>query len=141
MLVLVLMLIVTHNLDVKKRFFLAVMFGMSIVVTHYGLTYLMMLILIMTAMFLYLLDKDLNKRLSDKIWPKIYRLTAVTTVITGHSQGIKKMAMSRKAKEPSIVEKIELYRTKSSDRIITSAFIILFIFFLFSWYSYTSSST
>jgi uncharacterized membrane protein len=143
MLVLVLMLIVSDQVEITKRSFLSVMFGMSIVVTHYGLTYVMMLILIISAIFLYFLDKNLIQALSRKYWPKIYQLTALTAVLQSfpdHLSGISKYE-SRQESRPSVSERIKLYRPNKKERIITSSFIVLFIFFLFTWYIYTSSSS
>jgi len=144
MLVLVLMLIVNDKLEVTKRSFLAVMFGLSIVVTHYGLSYVIMLILIISAIFLYFLDKNSNQGLSSKFWPKIYKLTAVNALLQSfpnHFFGNNKNNLSKQGRKPSVSEKINLYRSIKKDRILTSSFLVLFIFFLFTWYIFTSSAS
>ncbi|MDP3066320.1 MAG: hypothetical protein Q8N08_06215, partial [Methanobacteriaceae archaeon] len=74
MLVLVLMLIVSDQLELTKRYFLAVVFGMSIIVTHYGLTYVLMIILLISAFLLYVPD---NLKPYYKFWPRINKSAVV----------------------------------------------------------------
>jgi len=116
MLVLVLLLVVSDQLDIRKRSFLSVIFGMSIVITHYGLTYVMLIILIISAIFLYFLDKNLDGTLFSKYRSKIYKLTAINAIL--HSfPGISKNYGSKQESKPSVSERIKLYRSIKNERI------------------------
>ncbi|MGO9387056.1 MAG: hypothetical protein ACLPWD_03305, partial [Methanobacterium sp.] len=86
-LVLLLMVLINDNLNKTKKSFLAVIFGLSIVISHYGLTYLMMIILILSVLILYLIDKNVFKWSSD-ILTKIFQLNTilgVTNFFTEHN--------------------------------------------------------
>ncbi|HEX3012703.1 MAG TPA: DUF2206 domain-containing protein, partial [Methanobacterium sp.] len=121
MLVLVLMIMANEQMDVTKRSVLAIIFGMSIVVAHYGLAYIMMFILSVSMIFLYILDKNpayMFKRYLD-----------------GSKFG--------NSEKREVNTKIKQYRSiiKNSKIIITPPFVALFILFILIWDIYTSNST
>lgn len=121
MLVLVLMIMVSEQMDVIKRSVLAIIFGMSIIVAHYGLAYIMMFILSVSMIFLYIIDKN-----------PIYTFKRY---LAGSKLG--------NNEKHEINTKIKQYRSiiKNSRIIITPPFVALFILFILIWDIYTSNST
>jgi len=121
MLVLVLMIMVNEQMDVTKRSILAIIFGMSIVVAHYGLAYIMMFILLVSIIFLYILDKN-----PGNIFNRYLARSKL-----GNDEG------------HEINTKIKQYRSiiKKSRIILTPPFIALFMLFILIWDIYTSNST
>ena len=121
MLVLVLMIMVSEQMDVTKRSVLAIIFGLSIVVAHYGLAYIMMFILSVSLIFMYVLDKDL--------WGIFNRYLAGSKFGSNEKHQVN--------------TKIKQYRSiiKKSRVIITPPFIALFILFILVWDIYTSNSS
>lgn len=121
MLVLVLMIMADEQMDVIKRSVLAIIFGMSIVVAHYGLAYIMMFILSGSMIFLYILDKN-----------PIY---VFKRYLVGSKFG--------NNEKREVNTKIKQYRSviKNSRIIITPPFVALFILFILIWDIYTSNST
>lgn len=121
MLVLVLMIMADEQMDVTKRSVLAIIFGMSIIVAHYGLAYIMMFILSVSMIFLYILDKN-----------PVY---VFKKYLTGSKFG--------NNEKHEVSTKIKQYRSviKNSRIIITPPFVALFILFILIWDIYTSNST
>jgi uncharacterized membrane protein len=121
MLVLVLMIMVNEQMDVIKRSVLAIIFGMSIVVAHYGLAYIMMFILSVSMIFLYFIDKNPVN---------IFKKYLARGKLVDNEKG-------------EINTKIKRYRSiiGNSRVIITPPFVALFILFILIWDIYTSNST
>ena len=121
MLVLVLMIMVSEQMDAIKRSVLAIIFGMSIIVAHYGLAYIMMFILSVSMIFLYFIDKKPVD---------IFKRYLVRGKLAGNEKG-------------EINTKIKQYRSiiGNSRIIITPPFVALFILFILIWDIYTSNST
>lgn len=117
MLVLVLMIMVNEQMDITKRSILAVIFGLSIVVAHYGLAYIMMFILSVSMLFLYILDKN-----PGNVFMRY---------------------LAKSGKKYEVNTKIKQYRSiiKKSRIIITPPFVALFVLFILIWDIYTSNST
>lgn len=144
MLVLVLLLIVSDQIVVTKKYFLAVLFGMAIIVAHYGLTYILTIILLLSAVYLYLDDNNSIKMIINRYKVKIHKLTAVAIILQPFNHHPQNTSVGHELKDErtsNLSKRIEKYRNYKPDRIITPSFLILFIFFLFSWYIYTSSSS
>lgn len=138
-LVLLLMLLVSDDLDKFKKSLLTVVFGLSIIVSHYGLSYLLMIILIISALTLYILDKNLINR----FFTSFYKLNMINMIFKPIST-LSNSTLNQKFsyKEPTIMEKIEEYQEKKQNHlIITSFFLSLFILFILIWYLYTSNSS
>lgn len=152
MLVLILILIISEGINTTKRSFLAVLFGMSIIVAHYGLSYIFMIILLLGALFMYLFDKNLTSGFF-KYQINFNRLKALTTLLKSIIPSfkgnfrVKVPSVSKRFelsndRELMVIERIEKYQSiRKSKEIITSSFIILFTLFLLIWYIYTSNST
>ena len=143
--VLLLMLLVSVDLDSNKKSLLAVIFGMSIIVSHYGLSYLLMIILVISAVILYILDKNLSKRFFTRLH-RINQLNTIYMIIRPFSKISNSVTNhkfeSHSYKEPTVMEKIEEYQTNKKDRLITTYFFLtLFVLFILIWYFYTSSSS
>jgi uncharacterized membrane protein len=65
-LTLLILLMISKNMDKTKRAFLFIIFGMSLVVSHYGLSYIFMLCLILTWIMLVLAESPrMKKRMSN----------------------------------------------------------------------------
>lgn len=142
MLVLVLMIMINEQLNVTKRSILAIIFGLSIIVAHYGLAYIMMIILLISILTLYILDKNPNK-VFNRFLTKIYQINVVNTVISHFSDHLPETIISGKDMEYVVGTKIKQYRSviKKSRIVLTPPFIALFMLFLLIWYIYTSNST
>jgi uncharacterized membrane protein len=142
MLVLVLMVMVNEQMDVIKRSFLAIIFGMSIIVAHYGLAYIMMVILVISILFLYLMDKNITETFKKQL-AKIYQRNMVNKIVISFSRYLPEIIKPNIDKEYEINTKIKQYRSiiKKSRVIITPSFLALFTLFLLIWYIYTSNST
>lgn len=142
MLVLVLMVMVSDKMNVTKRSFLAIIFGLSIVVAHYGLAYIMMIILILSIIFLYIIDKNPSKALYEYL-AKIYRVNKINVIMTSVFAYLPWSIGLGNSKDYEVNKKIKRYRSiiKKSRVIITPSFIALFMLFLLIWYIYTSNST
>ncbi len=143
-LVLLLMVLINDNSNKTKKSFLAVIFGLSIVVSHYGLTYLMMIILLLSVLILYLINKNVFKW-SSAYLNKIFHLNTilgVTNFFTEHNPGMNPVNIYDESIDSVIAAKIKKYRPVKHDRlIINSYFIALFILFILVWYFYTSHSS
>ncbi|MCK4731402.1 MAG: DUF2206 domain-containing protein [Methanophagales archaeon] len=114
-LVLLILLMVNKDMNKIKRSFLFIVFGISLAVSHYGLSYIYMFGLI-TAWLLLVSSENL----------KMQRLTR-----NFHSKFSRK---NEKLAGNPISLKIE-------DRTISSTFVLLFITFTLTWYMYVSSSS
>lgn len=141
-LVLLLMLLVSTDLDRIKKSLLIVVFGLSIIVSHYGLAYLLMIILIISALFLYIFDKNFINR----FFTHFYKLGMINMIfkplLNLPNSTFNRRFNSISYKEPTVMEKIEKYQTNKKDRLITTSFFLtLFILFILIWYLYTSSSS
>ena len=121
MLVLVLMIMANEQMDVTKRSVLAIIFGMSIVVAHYGLAYIMMFILSVSMIFLYIIDKNPGY--------------VFKRYLAGSKFG--------NNEKHEVNTKIKQYRSviKNSRIIVTPPFVALFILFILIWDIYTSNSS
>ena len=141
-LVLVLMLLVTDNIDKNKRILLAVIFGLSIIVSHYGIAYLMMIILIISTVILYIIDKNYINRFFIRL-KNPHKINMIFNHLLNLNLAvIKKHNIPIHYKESGIVEKIKKYKIIKKDRLIINLlFLPLFIIFIFIWYHYTSNSS
>lgn len=115
-LVLLTLLIVDKEIEIKKKGVLFVCFGVIMVVSHYLLSLLYMFYLMSAWIILMLLDRPSIQRIRDKIYVKL---------------GIyKKEILAERTKPP-----------KAAPRILNIVPIVLFIMFALVWYFITSSST
>ncbi|MDO5836818.1 MAG: DUF2206 domain-containing protein, partial [Methanobacterium sp.] len=143
MLVLVLMIIISTPLDMRNRSILVVIFGMSIIVAHYGLASIMMIILILSIIIIYVSEKEPLLWFKN-YWVKLLRLNPVMSLfilVSSYFPGLGKTQLSISEHQPNVREKLEKYRSMERNRVITSSFIILLLLFLLTWYIYTSNST
>lgn len=142
MLVLVLMIMVNERLDVIKRSFLAIIFGMSIIVAHYGLAYILMVILVISILFLYLIDKNIYESFKRYL-ARIYQMDTLNKILVSLFKYLPEIIKPEIRREYEINTKIKRYRSiiERSRVIITPSFLALFTLFLLIWYIYTSNST
>ena len=112
---LLILLMVDRNMDKIMRTILLIVFGISLVVSHYGLSYIYMFFILFTLMIIFLVDNLTIRKFIDNYHSKLYRK-------------YKKVATN------SIFLKIE-YKT------ISPIFVLLFISFTLVWYMYTSGSS
>lgn len=139
-LVLLLMVLVGDYLNKTSKSILAIIFGASIVVSHYGLSYLLMIILIMSVVILFFMDykshrkpfnlhfdlQDLKPHKSSK----------------GYDVKTNRVNPPEKPLESLIAEKIRHYQpSRYFKLIITPPFIALFVLLILIWYFYTSDSS
>jgi uncharacterized membrane protein len=115
-LVLLILLMVDKNMNKTKRSFLFIIFGISLVVSHYGLSYIYMFCLISAWLLLVLMDSPAIQRLTDNFFTKFSRYKSEK--LTGNPNS-----------------------TNVEDRTISSTFVLLFITFTLTWYMYVSSSS
>jgi len=114
-LVLLILLMIDKNMDKIKRAFLFIVFGISLAVSHYALSYIYMFCLISAWLILIFRDSPAAQRLGDNFHAKF-------------SRKIEKLAGN-----PTLL--------KIENRTISSTFVLLFIVFTIAWYMYVSSSS
>ncbi len=115
-LVLLILLMVNKSMAKIKRSLLFIVFGLSLVVSHYGLSYIYMFCLISAWLLLVLADNPAMQRLLDNFYTKFSRYKS-----------------EKHAGNPNSF--------KIEDRTISSTFVLLVIIFTLTWYMYVSSSS
>ena len=113
MLVLVLMIIINTSLDNRTRSALAIIFGMSIVVAHYGLATIMMIILILSIIILHISEKEPLK-LFKNYCTKLIRSNRVMPMlicVSSYFSGVFKTQLEMVDQKPTVSEKIEKYQS------------------------------
>ena len=115
-LVLLILLMVNKSMAKIKRSFLFIVFGVSLVVSHYGLSYIYMFCLISAWLILILMDSPAVQRLTDNFFTKFSRYKS-----------------EKLAGNPNSL--------KVESRTISSTFVLIFITFTLAWYMYVSSSS
>jgi uncharacterized membrane protein len=115
-LVLLILLMINKSMAKIKRSLLFIVFGISLVVSHYGLSYIYMFCLISAWLILVLAEKPAMQRLRDNIYTKFSRYKREK--LSGNPNSFKK-----------------------ENRTISSTFVLFFIIFTLTWYMYVSSSS
>lgn len=113
-LVLLILSMIDKNMDKIKRSFLFIVFGISLAVSHYGLSYIFMFCLISAWLILVLGENQAMQKLMSNFHSKF----------------------SRKIEKPAgnpVPSKV--------DRTISSTFVLLFVVFTLTWYMYVSASS
>ena len=113
--VLLILPMINKSMDKLKRSFLFIMFGTSLVVSHYGLSYIYMFYLISALWILILVENPAIQGLINNFRYKF----------------------SRKQKKTAANPK----SLKIEDKTISLTFVLLFISFTLAWYTYVSSSS
>ena len=112
-LVLLMLLMIDKKMVKAKRALLSIIFGFSIVVSHYGLSYIYMFFLV----FAWLILLPMGDPTINKFWRALYfRLGKVTNSITD-------------------------LKDRKLNRTIGITFVLLYAVFTLSWYMYVSSSS
>ena len=114
-LVLLILLLVDKNMNKTKRSFLFIVFGISLTVSHYGLSYIYMFCLISAWLILVLSKNPSIQGLKDRFHSKFSRYKN-----------------EKLAENPGSL--------KIENRTISSTFVLLFITFTLAWYMFVSSS-
>ena len=114
-LVLLILSMIDKNMDKTKRSFLFIVFGFSLVTSHYGLSYIYMFCLISAWLILVVMDSPAMQNLRDDFYSKFGRKS------------------EKPAGNPT--------SSNMGDRTISSTFVLLFITFTLAWYMYVSSSS
>ncbi|MCK4732578.1 MAG: DUF2206 domain-containing protein, partial [Methanophagales archaeon] len=115
--VLLILLMVDKHADKIKRSFLFIVFGVSLAVSHYALSYIYMFSLIAAWLLLVLAEKPEIQKLMNNFYSKFGR------------------KREKLAGNPSSL------KIKKEDRTIRSTFVLLFITFTLAWYMNLSSSS
>ncbi|MGB2726937.1 MAG: DUF2206 domain-containing protein [Halobacteriota archaeon] len=113
-LVLLILSMIDKNMDKIKRSFLFIVFGISLAVSHYGLSYIYMFCLISAWLMLVFVDSPVMQKLRDDFYSKF----------------------GRKREKP-VGNPVPL----KVDRTISSTFVLLFVVFTLVWYMYVSASS
>jgi len=132
-LVLLLMVLISDNLTKTKKSFLLVIFGLSIVISHYGLTYIMMIIMLLSGVILYLMDKNFfNSSINylTKIF-KVNTIISITNYVSGYNSIINRVNIPEEPLESLIVEKIKKYHPIKHERFVINPFFISLFILLF----------
>lgn len=148
-LVLLVLLLVSNDMNKIKRGILAVLFGFSIVVSHYGIAYIMLF------GFSFLMLTDAFMRINPLV--NLYNFISnkfqdfyITTV--GHFNFLMPFNMELcnvnvNEDVTPLSKRIESYRNRISgrlemeNRLFTLFFVAFFAVFLFTWYMYTSNGS
>ena len=115
-LVLLILLMVNKSMAKIKRSLLFIVFGVSLAVSHYGLSYIYMFCLISAWLIVVLADNPAMQRLLDNFYTKFSRYKS-----------------EKHAGNP--------VSTNAENRTISSTFVLLFITVTLTWYMYVSSSS
>lgn len=116
--VLLILLMINKNMAKTKRSFLFIVFGVSLAVSHYGLSYIYMFCLITAWLLLVLMDCSLIQKLKDNFHSKFCKYRSKKLAFTNNSISL-----------------------KTENRTINFTFILLFIVFTLTWYMFVSSSS
>jgi uncharacterized membrane protein len=114
-LVLLILLMIDKNMNKTKSSFLFIVFGISLAVSHYALSYIYMFCLISAWLLLFLAENPEIQKLKNNPYYKFSRYK--DEKIAGNPVPLK------------------------VDRTISSTFVLLFIVFTLTWYMYVSSSS
>lgn len=114
--ILLILLIIDKNMNKMKCTFLSVVFSFSLVVSHYGLTYIYMLFFISAWLILFLAEKPEMQKLKNCFYSRF-----------------------SKYKSGKLVNNLISSTTK--ERTIRSTFVLLFVVSALAWYMYISSSS
>ena len=112
-LVLLILSMIDKNMDKMKRSFLFIAFGVSLAVSHYGLSYIYMFCLVSAWLILVSGENPEMQKLMNNFYSKF---------------GRKREKLAGNPNSPKV------------DRTISSTFILVFITFTLSWFMYVSSS-
>ena len=115
-LVLLILLMIDKNMNKIKQSFLFIVFGVSLVVSHYGTSYIYMFCLISAWLILVSMNRPAMQRLGDNLYSKFSRYK------------------NRISTSNPISSKV-------TGRTISTVFVSLFVVFALSWYMYVSSSS
>lgn len=115
-LVLWIMLMIDNKIENVKKSILFVLFGISLVLSHYGLSYLFMFSLIAVYILVFL-DKKYNIQSNMQNW---------INIIFSNKNSIKNQSNA--------------INENTNYRLISSTFVIFFITITLSWYMYISNS-
>lgn len=158
-LVLLILLMVSSDLKRSRRSFLAVIFSLGIVVSHYGLSYIWMFALIFCGVLLLLntpLDKintfiihllplklTLEEKISipDSSYQQEYLEEDLNPVGVINFKRISLKGLWNNDSSPRTIKLIQKYREDRADKFFSWPLVLLFIIFLITWYLYTASSS
>ena len=152
-LALLILLVVSDDLNLIKRGVLGVIFGISIVVSHYGIAYIMLFgfsfVLLTTALFKtqsYNLLKDKFRGLKTGTLQYVLGMSQINMINKFSNISTVNSANSVKGTLPLSV-RIDNYRDRMNgrrymeSRMLTFFFVGFFVIFLFTWYIYTSDGS
>ena len=114
-LVLLILAMIDKDMNKIKRSVLFILFGFSLVTSHYGLSYIYLFCLISAWLLLVFVDSPAMQNLRDDFYSKFGRKS------------------EKPAGNPT--------SSNMGDRTISSTFVLLFIIFTLTWYMYVSSSS
>lgn len=148
---LLILLVVSDDLNLIKRGILGVIFGISIVVSHYGISYIMLFgfsfVLITTAIIksrYYDLFKNKVTALKHQTLRYVFGMSQLNTI----NQFSTSLAInSARDQNVPLSVRIDNYRDKINgtrymeSRMLTFFFVGFFVIFLFTWYIYTSDGS
>ena len=115
-LVLLILPMIDKDMNKTKRSFLFIVFGISLAVSHYGLSYIYLFCLISAWLILVLTDSPAIQKLKDDFFAKFSRYN------------------SEKLSGNPVSTNVE-------NRTISSTFVLLIIIFTLTWYVYVSASS
>jgi len=113
--VLLISLMVNTNIDKIRRSFLFIIFGISLVISHYGVAYIFMFTLIAAWLIFVLMSNPAIQKLGGDFYAKFSRCRIEK--FAGNSNSL-----------------------KIEDRKISSTYVRLFVIFTLTWYIYISNS-
>ena len=114
--VLLILLMMDKNMDKMKRSFLSIVFGISLVVSHYGVSYIYMFSLISVWLLLVLAEDTEIQKSKYSFYSKF----------SGY--GNEKLFSNQ-------------FFSTIKDKMISSTFVLLFVVFTLTWYMHVSSSS
>ena len=113
--VLLMLIMIDKDMDKMRRSFLFIVFGISLVVSHYGLSYIYMFSLVSVGIILVFAENHVMQEKINKFYTNFSRYK------------------NKSAVNPS--------PSDTNDRSISLGFVLLFVVFTLSWYMYISGSS
>lgn len=128
--VLLTMLIIDINIEIYKKTILSIIFSISLVVSHYGLSYLFMFSLIFVLLLLFSTENPTIKRLWEMFY---YQMRTNGKRAKGENLPFKKIVSPK--------ECYTSYAMNKEGSVISINFVLLYTVFVLAWFMYVSNSS
>ena len=133
------MLMIDKKVEIYKKRLLSIIFAISLVVSHYGTSYLFMFALIFVLILLFLTENPTTKRLWEM--PRyfiIQEMSRIAERIKAENLPFKKIPFKKRV---SLKDCYIFSTINKENKFISINFVSLFVVFTLMWYMYVSNSS